>query len=167
MHSYPHAYSVYPTAPNVTLSLTPNTTRLPNVHPYNIFSLTCTATAPEGVVSPKNFTWWRQNAVINNNIAQINHSEAIQIINRALEHPVSTSVLTVTETTAGEWYYYCSVTLKELTNVTNEAGSHRIHVTGKSLHLCSITLMTLLIDIFDNVSTFIQDQQLQSHLLIS
>ena len=118
----------------MTLSLTPNTTRLPNVAPYNTFSLTCTATAPEGVVSPKTFTWWRQNAEMNNKLLQINHSETIHINSSTLNQPVSTSVLTVTETTAGEWYYRCTVTLEELTNVTNEAGSHPIQVTGKSFY---------------------------------
>ena len=131
----PLLYLLHPTAPNVALSLTPITTRLPNVHPYNTFSLTCTATAPEGVVSPKTFSWWRRNAVSNNNLSLIHDNETIQINSSSLNQPKSTSVLTVTETTAGEWYYHCIVTLEELTNVTNEAGSHPIHVTGKSLYL--------------------------------
>ena len=125
---------LYPIAPHVALSLTSNITRLPNVSPYNTFSLTCTATAPEGVVSPKTFSWWRRNAEMNNKLVQINHSETNHIISSTVNQPKSTSVLTVTETTAGEWYYDCIVTLEELTNVTNEAGSHPIHVTGKSFH---------------------------------
>ena len=127
-------YLLYPTAPNVALSLTANTTRLPNVPPYNTFSLTCTATAPEGVVSPKTFTWWRQNA-LSINLAQINNNETNYINSSTLNQPKSTSVLTVTETTAGEWYYHCNVTLFELTNVTNGIRSHPIHVTSKSLLL--------------------------------
>ena len=146
-------YMLYPTVPNVTIFLTPNTTRLPNVAPYNTFSLTCTATTPEGVVSPKTFTWWRRNAVMNNTLVQINHSETNYINSSTLNQPVSTSVLTVTETTAGVWNYSCTVTLEQLTNVTNEADSHPIHVTGNSLNLISKSLMTLLINI--NISAFI------------
>ena len=71
---------------------------------------------------------------MNNKSEQINLTETIQINSSTLNQPKSTSVLTVTETTAGEWYYHCNVTLEELTNVTNEAGSHPIHVTGKSFH---------------------------------
>ena len=71
---------------------------------------------------------------MNNKLALINNNETIQINSSTLNQPVSTSVLTVTETTAGEWYYHCIVTLEELTNVTNEADSHPIHVTGKSFH---------------------------------
>ena len=59
----------------------------------------------------------------------------VNIINSTSGQPVSTSVLTVTETTAGEWNYHCIVTLEELTDVNNEADSHPIHVTGKSIHL--------------------------------
>ena len=127
-------YLLYPTAPTVALSLTSNTTRLPNVAPYNTFSLTCTATVPEGVVSPKTFTWWRRKA-LSNILAQINNNETIQINSSTLNQPVSTSVLTVTETRAAEWYYRCNVTLGELTKVTNGICSHPIHVTSKSLLL--------------------------------
>ena len=128
-------YMLYPTAPNVALSLTSNTTRLPNIPPYNTFSLTCTATAPEGVVSQRTFTWWRRNAVTNSNLTEVLSNNKFNIINSTSDQPVSTSVLTVTETTAGEWYYHCNVTLEELTNVTDEAGPHPIHVTSKSLYL--------------------------------
>ena len=124
-----------------------NSTHLPNIPPYNTFSLTCTATAPEGVVSPKTFTWWRQNAVMNSKLVQINHSETNYINGSTLNQPKSTSVLTVTETTAGEWYYHCNVTLEELTNVSNKAGSHLIQVTGKSLYLLQYFL--IFIDLTD------------------
>ena len=69
------------------------------------------------------------------NVTEVHDNETTQIINRALDEPVSTSVLTVTETTAGEWHYQCSVTLMKLTNVANEAELHPILVTGTFLHL--------------------------------
>jgi len=42
------------------VDLTSNTTRLPNMAPYNTFFFACTATVPQGVVSPKTFTWSRR-----------------------------------------------------------------------------------------------------------
>ena len=69
------------------------------------------------------------------NVTEVQDNETTQIMNNALDEPVSTSVLTVTETTAGEWYYLCSVFLMKVTNVTNEADSHPIRVTGMFLHL--------------------------------
>ena len=73
--------------------------------------------------------------MMNNTLARIYHNETIQIINSALDEPVSTSVLTVTETTAGDWYYHCNVTLMDLIDVTTEAASHPIHVTGMFFYL--------------------------------
>ena len=73
--------------------------------------------------------------MINNNVARIYYNETIRVINSTLDEPVSTSVLTVTETTAGDWYYHCNVALMELINVTNETASHLINVTSKSFHL--------------------------------
>ena len=73
--------------------------------------------------------------MLNNSLARIYYNETIQVINSTLDQPMSTSVLTVTETTAGDWYYLCNVTLMDLTIVTNEADLHLIRVTGKSFHL--------------------------------
>ena len=111
----------------MTVSLTSNTTRLPNVPPYNTFSLTCTATVPEGVVSPKIFTWWRQNSTVNNSLEEF----GITSIN--LNQTISTSMLVVTETTAGIWHFSCEVAIPELFNVSNRSDAyHSINVTGKS-----------------------------------
>ena len=73
--------------------------------------------------------------MLNNSLARIYYNETIQVINSTLYQPMSTSVLTVTETTAGNWYYHCNVTLMDLTIVANKADLHLIHVTGKSFHL--------------------------------
>ena len=104
------------------MSLTSNATRFPNVPPYNTFSLTCTATVPEGVVSPKAFMWWRQNSILNTFI------EEFQISNKNLDQ----ETLVVTETTAGIWQYSCEVVIPELSIVSNRSNTyHSINVTGK------------------------------------
>ena len=48
------------TVPPITVSLEPNTTRLLTEPPYNTFTITCTATAPEGVVAGKTIEWRRR-----------------------------------------------------------------------------------------------------------
>ena len=110
------------------LSLTPNTTRLPNVPPYNTFSLTCTATAPEGVVSPKTFTWQRRRTGpdLGDAFQSVSDSESTVI---KPDIPDSQSVLTVTEEVDGEYVYQCSVRLAELA-VTDRARSTPITVTA-------------------------------------
>ena len=70
---------------------------------------------------------------MNSSLAQIDPNGTIQITTSSFDQPVNTSVLTVTETTAGNWSYRCNVTLKELINITNEIDSHPIHVTSKPI----------------------------------
>ena len=65
----------------------------------------------------------------NNNLAQIHHSETIQIINSALDQPMSTSVLTVTETAAGTYHFQCRVDLVEL-GVHDMSNEYSISVTS-------------------------------------
>ena len=92
-----------------------NTTRLPNVAPYNTFFLTCTATVPQGVVSPKTFTWRRRIGPDTGGLTYItDNGGSILITSTNLDQPTSTSVLTVRETTAGDYRYRCRVDLTEL-----------------------------------------------------
>ena len=91
-----------------------NTTRLPNVAPYNTFSLTCTATVPQGVVSPKTFTWRRRIGASTGGLIEVTVNSSINITSTSLDQPTSTSVLTVTETTVGNYRYRCRVDLTEL-----------------------------------------------------
>ena len=72
--------------------------------------------------------------MMTDNLTEVHDNKTTQIMNSTLNEPVSTSVLTVTETTAGDWYYHCNVAIMELINVTNETASHLITVTSKSLH---------------------------------
>ena len=111
----------------MVLSLTSNTTHLPNVPPYNTFSLTCTATVPEGVISSKTFSWRRKRnspgsesdfQIINNNN---NTTIDFDVLN-------SQSVLTVTETVGGIYIYQCSVCLADLA-VENSTDSTPITVS--------------------------------------
>ena len=117
-----------PTVPTLALSAVSSTTRLPNVAPYNTFSLTCTATAPEGVVAPKTFTWRRTESaggtcggftVVSSNVN-----------NRNLEQPVSTSILTVTETDNGTLHFCCQASVAGASGTPNSVIS--IDVVGES-----------------------------------
>jgi len=99
--------------------------------PYNTFSLTCTATAPQGVVSPKKFTWRRRIGSSTGGLNDItDNGGSILITSTNLDQPTSTSVLTVRETTAGDYRYRCRVDLNELT-VGDTADVYPITVTGE------------------------------------
>ena len=65
----------------------------------------------------------------NNNLAKVVSNDKFNIINSALDQPVSTSVLMVTETTVGIWQFYCQVLLGDIRNTSDV---HSIYVTGKS-----------------------------------
>ena len=110
------------------LSLASNETRLPNVPPHNTFSLTCTATVPEGVISPKTFTWKRRRTGpgSGSDFKMVSNSDSTVI---KPDIPDSQSVLTVTEEVDGVYVYQCLVSLAELA-VTNRTRSNPITVTA-------------------------------------
>ena len=113
------------------MNLTSNTTHLPNTAPYNTFSLTCTATVPQGVVSPKTFTWRRRIGSSTDDLTDItDNGDSILITSTNLDQPTSTSVLTVKETTAGDYRYRCRVDLGELP-VFSKTDVYPINVTGE------------------------------------
>ena len=107
-----------------------STTRLPNVDPYNTFTLTCTATAPMGVIESKIFTWRRRigSGGPCDSFSVVIYSSIFQIVNSNVNQPVSTSVLTVTETTAAEWRYCCQASLLGVTGNSDEVP---VTVTGE------------------------------------
>ena len=116
------------------MSVQSNTTHLPNVEPYNTFIINCTATVPESVISRKVFTW----SVSDSNGIGYEPSRAVtlgndhfQIVTNEVNH-VSTSSMTVTETTAGNYSYHCQVELEGHNTITNETDVHPIIVTGKN-----------------------------------
>ena len=109
-----------------------STTRLLNVSPYNTFTLTCTATAPPGVVEPKTFTWRRTTASGGScdSFTVVTESGTRQLANSNVDQPESTSVLTVTETTAAVWRYCCQASLLGVTGTSDEIS---VTVTGECL----------------------------------
>ena len=135
------AFTIYAltTVPNVAITLTPNTTRLPNVAPYNTFSLTCTATSSvEGVgivALPKRFLWLRWYGSSEMNLVLLSSNATIQIRNGDnLNQPTVSSILTVTEDIPGDYRYRCQVDL-DLTadTILNRMDIYPVTVTGKPL----------------------------------
>ena len=157
----------YYTVPNVITSLTTNTTRLPNVAPYNTFSLTCTATSSvEGVgpvALPKRFLWLRRYGSSEFNLDLLSSNATIQIQNGDdLNQPTSSSVLTVTENIPQNYHYRCRVDLDLPVDViVNRTDVYPITITGKtniqfqelSLHhevltLSNLALASILFNLF-------------------
>ena len=100
--------------------------------PYNIFTLTCTATAPMGVVEPKTFTWRRRSGSGGScdSFTEVMNGRNFQIANINLDQPESTNELTVTETTAAVWHYCCQASLLGVTGTSDVV---TITVTGECL----------------------------------
>ena len=130
---FPSHYAV----PKLTVTLTTNTTRLPNVAPYNTFSLTCTATSNvEGVVSvalPKKFIWRRRYGPDTTGLTQLSGNTTIQIQDGDnLNQPTSSSMLTVTEDIPQDYRYRCRVDLDlPADNIFTLTDVYPITVTGK------------------------------------
>ena len=88
------------------------------------------ATAPEGVVEEKTLTWRRTSGSGGTcgSFSQVTAGGIFQIMPSDLDQPLSTSVLTVTETVAAMWRYCCQATLLGASDTSNE---RLITVTGK------------------------------------
>ena len=112
MKGYPILFLI-PLAPPLELSAVSSTTRLPDVTPYNTFTLTCTATAPEGVVAPKVFIWRRADPA---DVTCDDFSVVGGNVDSNLEQPVSTSTLnaTVSDANIGTLRYCCQVSISDV-----------------------------------------------------
>ena len=99
--------------------------------PYNTFSLTCTATAPQGVVSPKAFRWRMRIGADMGGLTEVaDNGDSILITSVDLTQPTSTSVLTVREAAAAVYRYRCRVDLTELA-VINNIDEYPINVSSE------------------------------------
>ena len=131
MKGYPILFLI-PLAPPLELSAVSSTTRLPDVAPYDTFNLTCTATAPEGVVTPKTFIWRRADPadVTCNDFSAVGGN-----VDSNLEQPVSTSVLTVTVSNAdiGTLRYCCQVSITDGGDDVSDNSVTSITVVGESV----------------------------------
>ena len=129
-------YSHY-AVPTLTVSLTPNTTRLPNVAPYNTFLFTCTATSHvegvENVALPKRFQWRRRYGPDTTGLTQLFTNATIQIQDENnLNQPTSSSMMTVTEDITRDYRYRCQVDLNLADdNISALTDVYPITVTGK------------------------------------
>ena len=120
------------------MALTANTTRLPNVTPYNTFFLNCTATSSVedvgNVALPKRFQWLRRYGSSEMNLVLLSSNATIQIQDGGnLNQPTSSSMLTVTEDIPRDYRYRCRVDLN-LTNdvIVTRTDTYPITVTGKT-----------------------------------
>ncbi len=120
-----------------------NTTRLPTEPPFNTFSILCTASAPDGVIAAKTITWKRRIGSGTSGLDDIiANGDTILIEPRDLTQAESTSLLTVTEDTAGDYRYRCRVDIPELGIDGNKPlqteDVYPINVTGVFLYIALI-----------------------------
>ena len=123
--------------PTIIIALTANTTRFPNVAPYNTFSINCTATTiVEGVGPvdlPKRFLWLRQYGSLESSLDLLSGNATIQIQNGDnLTQSTSSSMVTVTEDIPQDYRYRCRVELDLPADmILNRMDIYSITVTGK------------------------------------
>ena len=119
------------TVPPISVSVHPSDTIALDIIPYNVFTLNCTAVAPDGVIEPKLFQWrlgdLPSQVIINDN------GETVLISNHDLDSPQSTSVLTVIEQPIGTYTYNCSVSI-DIPGVFASA-SASVTVQGKNTRI--------------------------------
>ena len=99
--------------------------------PYNVFTLTCTATAPTSVQQTKVIQWMKSS--LGSTSPVIHNGDSVFITNSNVSSAISTSVLVTSEATAGNVSYTCSATISEITGSDSAA----IHVQGTLLISCT------------------------------
>ena len=125
--------------PAITLALIANTTRLPDVTPYNTFFLTCTATSSVdggNVALTKRFLWRRWYGSSEMNLDPLSNNATIQIQDGDnLTQPTVFSILTVTEDIPQDYRYRCQVDLNlPADTILNRMDIYPITVTGKNCY---------------------------------
>ncbi len=123
-----------PTAPTINVTVEANATRFPAKPPYNTFTILCSASAPDGVTATKTIEWQRRVGSDTEGLNPITaNGDTILIENRNLTQAVSTSLLTVTENTPGDYRYRCRVGAPELGIGGIDRDVYPIDVTGMFL----------------------------------
>ncbi len=112
-----------------------STTRLPTEPPYNTFTILCTASAPDGVIAAKTIIWRRKIGSGTTGLTDVTANGAILIEPRDLTQAESTSLLTVTEDTAGDYRYRCRVDISELGIAKVNKDVYPINVIGMFLYI--------------------------------
>ena len=92
-------------APTLTSSITPQTSTILDVPPFNIFNLRCSSVAPESVATVKTFQWEEEGISISDN------GISVLISNINISMPQSFSDLTKSGLSVGQYSYACIVTL--------------------------------------------------------
>ncbi len=118
------------------MSVEANSPRLPTEPPYNTFNILCTASVPDGVVAVKSIRWRRRIGSKTTGLTDVTaNGDTILIDSSDLTLAVSTSRLTVTEDTAGDYRYRCRVDITELGVTAVREDVYPINVSG--MLLCS------------------------------
>ncbi len=116
-----------------------NTTRLPTEPPYNTFTILCTASVPDGVIAAKTIIWRRRIGSSTTGLDDvIANGDTILIEPSDLTEAESTSLLTVTEDTAGDYRYRCRVDIPELGIQRVNEDVYPIDVIGMFLYIALI-----------------------------
>ena len=84
-----------------------NVTRFPNVPPFNVFMLTCTASLPREVNVPIRFTWKRRMGTEDHSLEAFSYSASLSIFNATTNQ----STIILQEMNSGLYRYRCRVEL--------------------------------------------------------
>ena len=91
----------------------------------------CTVTVPDGVVANKRIQWKQRSGSSSVRLPDImNNGGSILIVYSGLDQPVSSTVLTVQENSAGQYHYYCQVNIDEL-DIERKEDVYPIDVLGE------------------------------------
>ncbi len=117
------------------MSVKANSTRLPTEPPYNTFTILCTTSVPDGVFVAKSIKWRRRIGSGTTGLTDVTaNGDTILIDSSDLTLAVSTSRLTVTEDTAGDYRYRCRIDNFDL-GIFETEDVYPINVVG--MFLCS------------------------------
>lgn len=97
--------------PTLTVAVTPSTSTLLDVTPYNLILIECNVTQPLTITTSKTISWSQISPA--GVVQTLNHNgDSTNITMTGIDNSASTSQLSVYATAAGRWRYTCSANLQ-------------------------------------------------------
>ena len=116
----------YFVALGVSVQVQPSMITVLDVPPYNTFSIACTATFPANTTTNKQFVW-RQGSSGTSSV--LTTGPGVNVTNLDLTSQTSTSILSVSATLSGSFYYTCEVTVQS----TQTSATSFVTVNGETI----------------------------------
>lgn len=128
LYSYIHINITFTTDPILTATVTPTVYSGKDIYPFNMFSLSCTATKPSNVILPIQLSWYRNGIQLDGSVPGITIQE--EEVNDGMEKFSSLNVTSALTSNSGLYTCNAAVSIPESDTVTTNQTA-TVTIAGK------------------------------------